>query len=91
MTFLALIPNWLKITAGGLVVLVLVAGGAYAIGKRDGRTEERAAIEIKAAKEALKRIDNLEKNNASFRNLDSHHRCLVFARDSGLPDSICDD
>ncbi|WP_320194949.1 hypothetical protein RMR10_011845 [Agrobacterium rosae] len=88
---LKLLPEWLKLGAAAVVAVVLFGPVIHFLGKRDGRTEERAAIEVKAAKEALKRIDNLEKNNASFRNLDSHHRCLVFARDSGLPDSTCDD
>lgn len=87
MTFLALIPNWLKFAAGGLVALVLVAGGSYAIGKREGRSQAQAD----AARAALERINTLEKNNASFRNLDDRHRCIVFMRDSGLPESNCDE
>lgn len=87
----ALIPTWVKIAVAGIIGAGLLLAGTFALGKREGRSQATAEIEIKAAKEALKRIDNLEKNNASFRNLDSHHRCLVFARDSGLPDSTCDD
>lgn len=91
MMALALIPNWLKVGMAGVIALIVVVGTSFSLGKREGKNELRADIEVQAAKEALKRIDNLEKNNASFRNLDSHHRCLVFARDSGLPDSTCDD
>ena len=83
----ALIPNWLKFAAGGLVALVLVAGSSYAIGKREGRSQAQAD----AARAALDRINTLEKNNATFRNLDDHHRCIVFMRDSGLPESNCDE
>lgn len=91
MMLLALIPNWLKISVAGVIAMIIIVGASFSLGKREGKNELRADIEVQAAKEALKRIDNLEKNNASFRNLDSHHRCLVFARDSGLPDSTCDD
>ena len=82
----ALIPNWLKITAGGLLCAVLLASGSYWQGKREARSEAK----IEAAKEALDRINTMEKNNASFRSLSDRHRCLIFMRDSGLPDSACD-
>lgn len=87
MTFLALIPNWLKFAAGSLVAIVIVAGVSHTVGKREGRSQAQAD----AARDALDRINNLEKNNASFRNLDDRHRCLVFMRDSGLPESNCDE
>ncbi|KQV78163.1 hypothetical protein [Rhizobium sp. Root1220] len=54
-----------------------------------GRSEGRAAVQAEAAKEALVRIDNLEKNNANFHKLSDRDRCLVFMRDSGLPDENC--
>lgn len=82
----ALIPNWLKIAAGGLLCAVLLASGSYWLGKREGRSQTK----IEAAKEAVNRINQLEKNNASFRNLTDRDRCLVFMHDSGLPDSACD-
>lgn len=82
----ALIPNWLKIAAGGLLCAVLLSSGSYWLGKREGRSQ----TQIEAAKEAVNRINQLEKNNASFRNLTDRDRCLVFMRDSGLPDSACD-
>ncbi len=91
MMALAFMPNWMKIGVAGVIALIVIVGTSFSLGKREGKKELRADIEVQAAKEALKRIDNLEKNNASFRNLDLHHRCLVFARDSGLPDSTCDD
>lgn len=82
----ALIPNWLKIAAGVLLCAVLLASGSYWLGKREGHSQ----TQIEAAKEALDRINELEKNNASFRSLTDRGRCLVFMRDSGLPDSACD-
>lgn len=47
-------------------------------------------VRTQAALEALDRIAEMEKNNAKFKSLDAHERCLVFMRDSGLPDSECD-
>ncbi len=78
--------TWLKIAAVGLLCAVILSTGAYQLGKREGRSE----TQIEAAKEALDRINTLEKNNASFRKLPDRDRCLVFMRDSGLPDSACD-
>lgn len=84
----------------GLGVFDLIKGGIGAIlgaliafypAKLIGRSEGRAAIQAEAAKEALERIGNLEKNNANFRKLSDRDRCLVFMHDSGLPDSACDD
>jgi hypothetical protein len=75
-----------KIGAGAALGALL----AYYPAKLIGRSEGRAAVQAEAAKEALQRIDNLEKNNASFRKLSDRDRCLVFMRDSGLPDSACD-
>ncbi|WCK15385.1 hypothetical protein G6L41_017315 [Agrobacterium tumefaciens] len=82
----ALIPNWVKIAAAGLLCAAALASGSYWMGKREALSE----VKIEAAKEALDRINTLEKNNASFRNLTDRGRCLVFMRDSGLPDSACD-
>lgn len=78
--------DWLKLGAGA----ALGASLAFYPAKLIGRSEGRAAIQAEAAKEALDRIDNLEKSNASFRKLSDRDRCLVFMRDSGLPDSACD-
>jgi len=75
-----------KIGAGAALGALL----AFYPAKLIGRSEGRAAIQAEAAKEALQRIDNLEKNNASFRKLSDRDRCLVFMRDSGLPDSACE-
>jgi hypothetical protein len=54
------------------------------------RRDVIAEIEVKAAKAAIERVLELEKNNAAFSKLGARERCLVFMRDSGLPDSNCD-
>jgi len=38
----------------------------------------------------VQRIKQLEKSNAEFNRLSDRDRCLVFMRDSGLPDGTCD-
>ncbi len=81
-----LVSEFLK-SAATAFICVLVAGSLlYQVGKHDGRKE----TQIEAAKEALDRINTLEKNNASFSKLPDRDRCLVFMHDSGLPDSACD-
>lgn len=59
---------------------------AYLTGKSAQREEARSA----AALEALDRIETMEKNNAGFSKLSDRDRCLVFMRDSGLPEQTCD-
>lgn len=81
-----LIPDWLKFPA----VALLGAALAFYPAKWIGASNERQAQQVKAAKEALDRITSLEKNNANFRNLPARDRCLVFMRDSGLPEDSCD-
>lgn len=78
--------DWIKIGAGGIAGALVVAAPIYLAGRGDGRDAAR----LEAAKEAATRINNLEKNNANFRRLSDRDRCLVFMRDSGLPDSACD-
>lgn len=81
-----LIPSWVKLGAAAVLGAALLSFASFQVGKREGKS----AAQIEAAKEAVNRINNLEKNNASFRNMSDRHRCLVFMRDSGLPDSACD-
>ncbi len=81
-----LIPGWLKLGAAAVLGASLLSIASFQVGKREGKS----VAQIEAAKEAVKRITTLEKNNASFRNMSDRHRCLVFMRDSGLPDSACD-
>ncbi|KQR27243.1 hypothetical protein ASF91_19705 [Rhizobium sp. Leaf155] len=85
-----LIPTWLKITAGGVLGALALSAASYTLGKHHGASTARAAMQIEAAKNALDRVTQLEKNNATFRSLTPRHRCLAFMRDSGLPDSACD-
>lgn len=87
---LGLIPDSLKIPVIGGLGLILGASLMFYPAKWIGASSERQALQIRAAAEALDRIQDLEKNNANFRNLPAHERCLVFMRDSGLPESSCD-
>ncbi len=82
----ARILTWLKIGAVALAVAAALSIASFQMGKREGKF----VAQIEAAKAALDRINTLEKNNASFRNMSDRHRCLIFMRDSGLPDSACD-
>ncbi|MBB3355295.1 hypothetical protein FHT70_005256 [Rhizobium sp. BK049] len=84
------IPDSLKLPAVLALGLVLGAAAAFYPVKWIGARDERQAQQIKAAKEALDRINTLEKNNANFRNLPAFERCRVFMRDSGLPADQCD-
>ncbi|WP_337183865.1 hypothetical protein [Shinella sp.] len=75
-----------KIAGGFALGALLVAPAAHYLGKREARQETAAT----AAVEAINRIQDLEKNNATFRSLPSRDRCLVLMRDSRLPDAGCD-
>lgn len=83
---LAFIPGWAKMGAVALLALFL----AYLGGKWHGGAVATAEIKAAAARAALERIQELEKNNAQFLGLPARERCLMFARDSELPESICD-
>ncbi len=76
----------LKIGSVALAVATALSITAFQIGKHEGKS----VAQIEAAKAAIERINTLEKNNASFRNMSDRHRCLLFMRDSVLPDSACD-
>jgi hypothetical protein len=76
----------LKIGAVAVSGAALLSITSFQMGKREGKS----VAQIEAAKAAIERINTLEKNNASFRSLSDRHRCLLFMRDSGLPDSACD-
>jgi hypothetical protein len=78
--------DYLKIGIGAVLGAALMAMPAFLY----GRHEESEAAKIGAARDALERIQNLEKNNANFRSLAPRDRCLVFMRDSGLPEQECD-
>lgn len=80
----------LSLGAGALagIFLAFVLNAVWFLPRavEQGRVLERAA----AAAEAIHRIQELEQSNAKFRSLPSRDRCLVLMRDSGLPDSECD-
>lgn len=76
----------IKIGAGAVLGAALITGPVYFYGKSEGKD----AAAAKAAAEAIIRVQQLEKSNAKFRTLSAHDRCLVLMRDSGLPDSECD-
>ena len=84
-----LIPDWLKLPLAVAAGLVLGAALMFYPAKWIGASGERQELQIKAAAEALDRITSLEKNNANFRNLPARDRCLVYMRDSGLPEDHC--
>lgn len=79
--------SWKIALAASLVAAgAFVVGGAYLKGRHDGKALSEAA----AAKAALDRISEMEKNNADFDKLDARGRCRLFMRDSGLPVDSCD-
>lgn len=88
---LKMIPDSLKLPAVGLLGAIVGAGLTFYPAKWSGASDERQAAQIQSAKEALVRVQDLEKSNANFRNLSERARCLVFMRDSGLPDASCDE
>lgn len=81
-----MISTRLYIAAGVAVAIV----GAFLAGQWTGGREERAQIEAQAARDALERIEQREKNDASFKRLPLRDRCIAIMRDSGLSDSECD-
>lgn len=82
---------------GSTIGRVILAGVAFFIWlqfhdarlERKVETRVREKIVAEQAKLALERIEKLEKNNAEFLALPDRDRCLVFMRDSGLPESHC--
>ncbi len=76
----------LKSGAGAALGALLAYGPAYMHGKSIAKSQ----IEAEAAKEALARIQTLEKNNAAFKGLSDRDKCLEFMRFSELPESNCD-
>ncbi len=73
----ALIPNWLKIAAGGLLCAVLLSSGSYWLGKREGRSQ--------AATEALaKTVEVLQSRNETNVEITSSAAAELCAH-FGLP------
>lgn len=77
---------WVNRALGAIFGAALMAVPACMYGQRI----ERDHAAVAAGKAALERIQQLEKSNADFRKFSDRDRCLVFMRDSGLPDSACD-
>lgn len=82
---IALLKYW-QFAAGLAAGALLAFYPVYVIGQR----AERATQAATAAKAAFERIEQLEENNASFKRGTDRDRCLIFMRDSGLPDAECD-
>ena len=82
---LAFLPPWGK-WAGVALLGVLLVTVPFLYGRHIGRAQSEA----NAAKIALDRINEMDRNDAKFRNLPAHDRCVIFMRDSGLPSSECD-
>lgn len=74
----ALIPNWLKIAAVGLICAVLLSSGSYWLGKSEGRSQ--AATEALA--KTVEIFQSREKTNAEINSADASALCGHF----GLPD-----
>ncbi|QWW77483.1 hypothetical protein [Agrobacterium pusense] len=74
----ALIPNWLKIAAGGLLCALLLASGSYWLGKREGRSQAATEALAKTVEVLQSRNDtNVEINSSAAAELCAHY---------GLPD-----
>jgi len=78
--------QYLPFAAAAVAGALLASFPVYLTGKSAGRAERDAA----AAKTALERIEQLDQNNAAFKNGTDRDRCLIFMRDSRLPVSNCD-
>ncbi|MCK8781117.1 hypothetical protein M0654_14110 [Rhizobium sp. NTR19] len=77
---------WLKLIPGILIGVALATVPAC----KYGQSIERDAAAIEEGKRAIERVGQLERNNADFKKLSPRDRCLVFMRDSGLPEQSCD-
>lgn len=75
----AIIPNWLKIAAGGLLCAVLLASGSYWLGKREGRSQAATEALAKTVEVLQSRNDtNVEITSSAAAELCAHY---------GLPDA----
>ncbi len=79
--------DWIKLPAAALAGITL----GLTLGYQWGKQAERDSAALEAAQGALNRIEDMEKNNADFLALPDRERCLVFMRDSGLPEDSCDE
>jgi hypothetical protein len=74
--------------AGG--ILTATHSGAYLAGYLVGGAKADAKQSAAIYKEAFNRAQAMEKSNAAFKGLEPDHRCIVFMRSVGMPDSNCD-
>ncbi len=81
MTFLALIPNWLKIAAGGLLCLGVVAVSSYLVGKR----VQRAEMAVDSLQQVIKSYKSRSDTNARIESLDRTQLCVEL----GVPIDRC--
>lgn len=77
----------IKIGVAAIAVVVLLCTIFFHFGKREGKAE----TEVGALKNAFTRIQDMEKNNASFRALPARDRCLLYAYHNGMSGDVCDD
>lgn len=87
---LKLLPDWALAAALAATALVVGSYLGFAGGTMHGRALGKEEARAEAAAEAVKRITEMEKNNAGFQKLPARERCRVFMRDSGLSADICD-
>lgn len=78
-----------RVAMGALASAALITG-VYAYAHHVGYSSGQEDTRIAAAKEALERVQKMEKNSAAFKNLPALERCRAIMRDSGLPASNCD-
>jgi hypothetical protein len=89
LALLGKLPDLAKFGLGAAAGAALAFPTGLATGVWHGKSITRAEVAAEAATDALNRISDLEKNNASFRNLPAYDRCIVFMRDSKLPEDNC--
>jgi hypothetical protein len=80
----------LKALAVAGAILTATHSGAYLAGYLVGGAKAESKHTAAIYKEAFDRSQAMEKSNAAFKGLEPDHRCLVFMRSVGMPDSNCD-
>ena len=83
----ALIPSWLKLVLAFLIVAVVIFGGGYLVGNREGRHEavsEQLRETVKAEKER-------GKDDEKLRGLADYDFCVLALRRRGLSFDQCDE
>lgn len=78
--------DWFKIGGAAVIGALLASGPVFLY----ARSVERTALEATAARDALERLGQMEKNDAKFKEKSPHDRCLEFMRFSKLRAEDCD-